>query len=589
MIQVFRHGIDITRHQLKGIYVVTIGTARKSDEASSRRHAQVICTLREGPAEDGEDWSMDGEDASPSAARLKNSPITLSFRGQQTTLRPWDPSRCALSAALHNRLVHFPVQPKTNVFAICWSLQSMSHISDMLGPTGRLIAVLSRDWQLKAETVHRFVMRHANTTVIFEDIKEASFERYERMLSLPDDSRYAFLMALHPRLGANSPARILKPEATKICKHIFDFLVCTTPGEIKSLVIWHGNERQEEGGEEVSGRAFDQALKHVDILHRWRKSRRREKNYSEGELSQSKERIWVMMDLRINPNAAADLDMKLVNEMATLGLVAKEQLSLTPWFPNHGLLLFQCGLNQDDRKSVAVASGLSGAEDVKHRRRSKEAKEKIHRPPSAVSMPVPNFTRPPMEAPPMAAPFGEEASMPSMPGFSTRMEPEADIYGGGLSSAYPADSVNSLRGPKLGGQMMGNNFGPPGLVGNSMQGNQPWMGSEESKLLSYLQARQAQQSASSSGAQPSHWPPGLNAFPDQAPALPPQPSAQQAQWQQAAMLGSGGLGAGPCVGKGGGRLPPQWPQMGQGQSINPAQLPFVNFGEDPMNFMPLNL
>ena len=29
----------------------------------------------------------------------------------------------------------------------------------MLGPTGRLIAVLSRDWQLKAETVHRFVMR----------------------------------------------------------------------------------------------------------------------------------------------------------------------------------------------------------------------------------------------------------------------------------------------------------------------------------------------------------------------------------------------------------------------------------------------
>eukprot|EP00913_Durusdinium_trenchii_P022936 g21537.t1 len=186
MIQVFRHGIDITRHQLKGIYVVTIGTARKSDEASSRRHAQVICTLREGPAEDGEDWSMDGEDASPSAARLKNSPITLSFRGQQTTLRPWDPSRCALSAALHNRLVHFPVQPKTNVFAICWSLQSMSHISD---------------W----------------------------------------------------KNAGQAPA--------KRQRHIFDFLVCTTPGEIKSLVIWHGNERQEEGGEEVSGRAFDQATR----------------------------------------------------------------------------------------------------------------------------------------------------------------------------------------------------------------------------------------------------------------------------------------------------------------------------------------
>ena len=94
------------------------------------------------------------------------------------------------------------MRPNSNVFAIFWSLNSLSHISDCgstgrrsrahcgfgsqyddqheilwpawvgvlgcwiagqdtLGPSGNLIAVLSHDTPLKPETLHRFIMRWA--------------------------------------------------------------------------------------------------------------------------------------------------------------------------------------------------------------------------------------------------------------------------------------------------------------------------------------------------------------------------------------------------------------------------------------------
>ena len=45
----------------------------------------------------------------------------------------------------------------------------MSHISDILGPEGNLIAVLGMEYQPKEDLIHRFRMRHQNTVVIFSE------------------------------------------------------------------------------------------------------------------------------------------------------------------------------------------------------------------------------------------------------------------------------------------------------------------------------------------------------------------------------------------------------------------------------------
>lgn len=626
MMQVFRYGIDITRHHLKGIYVVALGKARSKatdeERTSSKRNVQVICTSREGSAEECEDWNMEEEDSNASSP--KNSLITLSYKGQQTTFRPWDPSRCPLAASIHNRLIHFPIQPNSNVFAIFWSLNSLSHISDTLGPSGNLIAVLSHDTPLKPETLHRFIMRHKNTTVIFEDIKEASLERYTRLLSLPDDSRWAFLMALHPRLGANSPARLLKPEAEKICKIIFDFLVCTTPSQIKSLVMWQGQDESQE--EETTVAIFDQALKHINILQHWRKPKptkpKMEKS-SEGESGQEKdnERIWVIMDMRTKLIVSRNLDFKLVNEMAKIGLLAKEQLALTPWFPDRSLLLCRYAVSRDERQ--AGQASASGAED---KERGKETRtQKIQRPPKAASMQVPSFIpktpvrEEDMQVGQASATSGTEdkerkkeanrpqkvqrppsaVSMP-VPSFGSRTREDKELSAS-MSRFQPpeAPSIQMMQDGGQDFQAKGKykrpnraDYAPPGL-GNSQaaQPNQPWMASEEAQLLSSLQARhaQAQQAEQAQQSGPSrlqHWagPPGLQSlrgFPDQAL---PTAAAQQAQWQAQAQMFPMNMGHPPgcggcqgCHGSG----------CGKGGQLNQLPFPF----EDQLGggYMPLNL
>lgn len=617
MIQVFRYGIDISRHHLKGIYVVMVGQIRKpsleSEERSSpstSRQAQVICTLREGPVDECEDWNDTGEGKAPSG----NCPITLTYRGQKTTLRPWDPSRCPLAAAIHNQLIHFPIRPKSNVFAIHCSLQSLSHISDTLGPLGRVIGVCSRDPQKqpKPETVHRFLKRHPNTTLIFEDVEEATLERYERLLSLPDDSRYAFLMALHPRLGENSPARLLKEDAPKLCKRIFDFLVCTTPAHIKSLVLWPwtGDAKDKDWGEDAD--QFDKVPRHVqeivmnhtNILQRWRRPRRSgEKKHSEGENSDSHERIWVFLDIRTDTSSGGNLDMKLVNELAKLGLLAKEQLALTPWFPNHALLLLQYALHRDERQAISRESyKVPGSAEGKERRLVKEgrSKEKSHRPPSALSMPVPSFGTTKNTLGPVGAP-----SKPPSTSSSGAGVPRAAASSGGcgfsdLSPAYLHDPASGLQQSQLLGkggyaglggqghsQWSALDGAPPGLGPSLLQGAgggvQNWLGAEEQsqqELLSYLQVRQQAAQGLQFGAS--------------------QQAAAQLQWQQQVAMLQGGLGgpSGPAglggkgtgtglMGKGGGSMsnwppPPGHPGAGPMNGL-PSQLSNFGLREDQLN------
>ncbi|CAJ1338734.1 unnamed protein product [Effrenium voratum] len=152
MIQILRNGIDITRHHIKGIYVCMVGKDREKPEAFGQSAmAEVICTLREGEPQN-EDWAGEGEEASSawrgssfttrSKSGTKYSPISVSYQDRHITFRPWDPESCALAAAIHNRIIHFPIRPKGVVFSLGCSLQTLSHISDTLGPKGRLIAVL---------------------------------------------------------------------------------------------------------------------------------------------------------------------------------------------------------------------------------------------------------------------------------------------------------------------------------------------------------------------------------------------------------------------------------------------------------------
>lgn len=377
--------------------------------SDSNRLTEIICTLREGGTDDVEG------DTDPPAQRPKYGPLTLTYQGMHATLRPWDPYNCILAAAIHNCLLHFPIWPGSCVFALGCSLHTLGHIVDVLGNGGRLIGVFGKGQSQQppptSDELRKFFKRHPGASIVTEDLQNASFERYQCLLSLPEASRYAFLMALHPRLGADSPARKLTAAPTKLIRRIFSFIVCHDAADVNSLLVchWPLGTRVDVVREVV--------LSHIDILSRWRRtiynqsgaqrheggrvsdwksggddsnSARqdgKEKTTNEGSSKKwsddDRESVpqWVLLDLpidHISTNSSSQesediMDTKLIEVIGAMkrltsglrtGLQAKEQLLLEPYFPKHVLLLLKYSNRRDERNGKVSTARRQATEEL---------------------------------------------------------------------------------------------------------------------------------------------------------------------------------------------------------------------------------
>jgi len=93
------------------------------------KQADILCTLCEGCPSTSE---------TPEDELIPNmkSPITLSYKDVNVTLRPWSPCTCVLAAAVHNGFIHFPIQSGSCVFTIGCGLHTLGHVADIVGATG---------------------------------------------------------------------------------------------------------------------------------------------------------------------------------------------------------------------------------------------------------------------------------------------------------------------------------------------------------------------------------------------------------------------------------------------------------------------
>jgi len=439
MLEFLRYGLDISTHNHKGVYSCQIGKNRKQTRASTH---EVICTLRKGQQESVPNFDTGPEIGPKHEHGPKHDPITLTYQGTPWTLRPWDPYACVIAAGIRNRLIHFPIRSGSGVLALGCSLQTLSHIADVVGSDGRLIGVFNEaeDERPSSEELRTFYKSHPGVSVVVEKIHSATLESYERLLSLPLSSKYAFLMALHERLGAKSPARTLlrAEQPTRIARHIFSFLDSGDAPDVRCLVVCHW----------PPGTCIEDirsvVLSHVHILQQWRASRKIDEQANtaadsesgdgeetaekdaaekstgvtdtnlEGSKRRSKDEqesapLWIFLRLPTDGLSSNSQDgcvnKKLLQAVANLkklpsgprtGLVAKEQLLLAPYFPNHALLLLKYFLHRDARSSKTTKKSIPSPPGLPF---PSEGAPPDERPPSSGSVPVPSFA-PKFAAPP---------------------------------------------------------------------------------------------------------------------------------------------------------------------------------------------
>jgi len=490
MIQLLRNAFEVSRHHLKGVYICKISKSRKSSSAGVAPPVELVCTLHDGKGL----LDYSGLEGEPKGTEY--GPIQFTYMDRCSSLRPWSPDACVLSAAIHNRLIHFPVRPGSRVFALDCSFRTLSHIADIVGPSGRLIGVISRSHpqRPKPAEVNRFTKMHPRVSIINEDVQNASLDRYKRLLSLPEASKQAFLMALHPRLGKDSPVRKLGDlgeETSNVVKKIFDYLECSDAADMSCLIVchWPQDTRVDVMREVV--------LSHIDILQRLRGNKKAkqpresggeeeqdddsdkgecdkgeggaDKGFSSHSEDDSGEAIdrkkrkskskkndpapqWILLDVPtdriVTNNPAADINAKLtevVNGMKKYrsglrtGLFAKEQLMLMPHFPNHTLLVLKYTAQRDEctrklnRRNLPLPPGLDTGNSEAD---CSDARSQT-RPPSASQMPMPAFSS--FGKPP--AGLEGVGSMPTMsapPGKSTES-------GSASSSSKPARESRESR------------------------------------------------------------------------------------------------------------------------------------------------
>jgi len=275
--------------------------------------------------------------------------VTLSAPDRTFTFSPWNPYMCPIAAGIYNNLWHVPARYGWSILLVNPNVHTICHLSNVVGTTGRVTAFIEGDLD------ERFMRLQKNRSNVFLASAPVNkdLEECERILGLSNRCKYAFLMGLHSRLGANSFVKLLASapgaDSTKLTQLIFSFVEYRALARVTSIIICSSNSVQNV----VDTQKI--ALNYIDIVRKWKLS-----SHEQGVPSVPTSKIWVLMHLPVGSDTI-NVDklvkgMKQEGDGNPTGLFPKELVGLKPFFDKCALLLLKYEKPQEEENEQVVSS-----------------------------------------------------------------------------------------------------------------------------------------------------------------------------------------------------------------------------------------
>jgi hypothetical protein len=145
--------LKCSTHKFPGIYS---GSVNGKDTVWTKRNFTNL--------EDAVKFSRSGESISEPSQRIKPANLIVDDVSGASVFSEWDPNGCALSAGVLSGLFHFPVDVGDVVLVLGATCSTISHLADVVGPTGQIRAVISSPLEHES-AIAALLSTHSNVWV----------------------------------------------------------------------------------------------------------------------------------------------------------------------------------------------------------------------------------------------------------------------------------------------------------------------------------------------------------------------------------------------------------------------------------------
>jgi hypothetical protein len=301
------------------------------------------------------------------SGRLLPQQDVLVKSGEETQVyRSWDPTRCPLAAGILSGLYHFPFKSGDIVTVCHCSCITITHLADIVGPTGQVRGIVGRNECTRAEL--EFIQTHYDNVWLSYDCNWGGWSEGSNTESQPilpmvfGEPIYLSGVERVLRAGcvqSRSPLHVLSTISASVISNVMEFMGVFPTSPLATTVLCF----MPTDCSDISSESMLECEEYLRSSLESQVCSSKIRNITDSMRDASLGMVWVIMALRVRPgitsdeiNICCERVVEVMSSDETIasngGLRPKEQLLLdTTFMPNTVLLVTKYRRSSSTRTS----------------------------------------------------------------------------------------------------------------------------------------------------------------------------------------------------------------------------------------------